>query len=119
MTLAELLEQCRSDQAVYLRHAKTMTCRSMQAAKSGYVGRAAYAGAMVSRLEAMIAEGASELVQGTGTPDADGPAVAQAEGTDTGEGQGAVRPVPRRRKAQRGDGGGSPDATEQGWDGSP
>ena len=104
MTLAELLEQCRSDQAVYLRHAKTMTCRSMQAAKSGYVGRAAYAGAMVSRREAMIAEGASEpkaRSRKTVAKTVRQGQVAEAEATAAGEGT----TVPDLQEGQEADAG--------------
>ncbi len=56
MSIQQLIEQCERDEATYLQHAKVMRCSSMAEARAGYVGRAAYARAMIGRLQALAAE---------------------------------------------------------------
>jgi len=60
MSIQQLIEQCERDEATYLQHAKVMRCSSMAEARAGYVGRAAYARAMIFRLRALATEQAAQ-----------------------------------------------------------
>lgn len=56
MSIQDLIARCEADEATYLQHARVMNCRSMAEARSGYVGRAAYARVMAGRLRQLQAE---------------------------------------------------------------